>query len=303
MDADRAQRRGLAGVLYALATFASWGVIVPLHFKLLISVPPPVILGQRILWASLMTLALIALLGRLGQLRDALVPSRRLGLLCLSAFLVGLNWLVYIWAVNTGHLVQTSLGYFINPLVNVALGVLFLGERLRPLQIAACALAAGGVLLLTVAAGALPWISLTLAFSFGLYGLIRKTVPIDPLIGFCVESLVLLPLAGGYLALRGLAGAPLFGTGTGIALLLVLTGVTTAAPLIWFAAAAQRLKLSTLGLLQYISPSCTLMLGTLIYGEPFTRVDALAFAAIWTALALYSGDALGLAWRNRAAER
>ena len=304
MDADRARRQGLTGVLYALGAFGSWGVIVPLHFKLLASVPSPVILGQRILWASLLTLALIAALRRLDQLRAGLAPSRRLAWLCLSAFLVGGNWFLYIWAVNTGHLVQTSLGYFINPLVNVALGVFFLGERLRPLQIAACALAAGGVLLLTIAAGALPWISLTLAFSFGFYGLIRKTVPIDPLIGFCVESLVLLPLAAGSLALRGLTGAEIYlGGDSWTAILLVLTGVTTAAPLIWFAAAAQRLNLSTVGLLQYLAPSCTLLLGTLVYGEPFTRIDAFAFAAIWTALALYSGDALGLAWRTRAAEK
>jgi len=298
MDADRARRQGLAGVLYALGAFGAWGVVVPLHFKLLGAVPALTILGQRILWASLLTFALIAALRRLDQLRAALVPGRRLAWLCLSSFLVGANWFLYIWAVNAGHLVQTSLGYFINPLVNVALGVLFLGERLRPLQIVACALAAGGVLLLTIAAGTPPWISLALAVSFGLYGLIRKTVPIDPLIGFCVEALALLPVAAGYLAVRGLAGDPLFGPGVGTALLLVLTGVTTAAPLIWFAAAAQRLNLSTVGLLQYLSPSCTLLLGTLIYGEPFTRIDALAFAAIWTGLALYSGDALALAWRS-----
>jgi len=302
MDADRARRRGLAGVLYALGAFGSWGVVVPLHFKLLAAVPAPVILGQRVLWASLMTVGLIAGLGRLGDLRDALAPNRRLALLCVSAFLIGANWLVFIWAVNTGHLVQTSLGYFINPLVNVALGILFLGERLRPLQIAACALAAGGVLLLTVAAGVLPWVSLTLAFSFGLYGLIRKTVTVDPLVGFCVESLLLLAPALAYLAVLGASGDPIFGASAGIAFLLMLTGLTTAAPLIWFAAAAQRLNLSTVGLLQYIAPSCTLLLGTLIYGEPFTPTDALAFAAIWTGLALYSGEALGLAWRRSEAD-
>ena len=301
MDAERARRRGLAGVFNALGAFGSWGIVVPLHFKLLGSVPAPLILAQRILWASLMTFGLIAFLRQLAELRKALSPDRSFLLLCLSALLIGANWLVFIWAVNTGHLVQTSLGYFINPLVSVALGVLFLGERLRPLQIAACALAAGGVLLLTVAAGTLPWISLTLAFSFGVYGLIRKTVPVDPLIGFCVESLVLLPPAAAYLVVQGVAGGgPIFGDSAWIALLLVLTGVTTAAPLIWFAAAAQRLNLSTVGLLQYLSPSCTLLLGTLVYGEPFTRIDVVAFAAIWTALALYSGDALGLAWRSRA---
>jgi chloramphenicol-sensitive protein RarD len=294
------RHQGLAGVLYALGAFLAWGIVVPLHFKLLASVPASVILAHRVLWSSVFTLGLIVALRRGSQLKQLLLSSRRLGWLCLSSLMVGVNWLVYIWAVNAGHLVQTSLGYFINPLVNVALGVLFLGERLRPTQIAACGLAAIGVLVLTIAAGTLPWISLILALAFGVYGLIRKTVPIDPLIGFCVESLILLPVALGYLAVGSGAAVPLWGMNASIAVLLVLTGVTTAAPLIWFAAAAQRLRLSTLGLLQYLAPSCTLILGTMFYGEPFTPIDAIGFVAIWTALAIYSGDMLRLAWRGRA---
>lgn len=298
MGSEQRRHRELAGILYALGAFTLWGIVVPLHFKLLASVPASIILAHRVLWSSVFTLGLIAALGRGPQLREILQPSRRLGWLALSSSLVGVTWLVFIWAVNAGHLVQTSLGYFINPLVNVALGVAFLGERLRPLQMAACALAAFGVLVLTIAAGALPWISLTLATTFGLYGLIRKTVPTDPLIGFCVESLMLLPVAVGYIALQGEAAVPLWGTSGAIAFLLVLTGVTTAAPLIWFAAAAQRLTLSTLGLLQYLSPSCTLALGILLYGEPFTRIDVVGFVAIWTALAIYSGDTIRKTWRR-----
>ena len=288
-------RAAPAGIFYALAAFGSWGLVVPLHFKLLAAVPAPAILAHRIVWGSLLAVVLVWSLGRRAQLLEVVRNRRRLGLLCLSAVLVGVNWLVYIWAVNTGHLVQTSLGYFINPLVNVILGVLVLGERLRTVQVAACGVAAAGVLVLVVAGGRVPWIALTLASSFGLYGLIRKIVPVDALVGFCVEALVLLAPALAALVALEVAGpgtVPAGGLGTG--LLLVLTGATTAFPLIWFAEAARRLRLSTLGLLQYLAPSCTLLLGTLLFGEPFTGADAVAFAAIWAALALYSADALGL---------
>lgn len=295
----RPRRAAPSGVLYALAAFGSWGLVIPLHFKLLAAVPAPAILAHRIIWGSLLALGLVALRGRQAQLVEAVRDRRRLLLLVLSAMLIGMNWLVYIWAVNTGHLVQTSLGYFINPLVNVGLGVLVLGEGLRALQLVACALAAAGVLVLVVAGGQVPWIALTLAFSFGLYGLIRKTVPVDALVGFCVEALLLLAPALAYLVTLEAAGpgsVPEAGLGL---VLLLLTGPSTAFPLIWFAEAARRLKLSTLGLLQYLSPSCTLLLGTLLFGEPFSSADAAAFAAIWTALALSSADAFGLIGRAK----
>jgi len=268
-------RRTLTGILYALAAFGTWGLVAPVHFKLLAAVPALEVLAQRIVWSALFVLAIIAARRRWPPVLAALRPRRPLGMLAISAVLVGANWLVYIWAVSSGQLVEASLGYFINPLVNVALGIVFLGERLRPLQVAACGLASVGVLVLTVAAGTVPWIALALGISFGFYGLIRKTVRVDPLIGFCVESLLLLPFALGYVA------------------------ALTSAPLIWFAAAAQRLKLSTVGLLQYLAPSCLLGLGVVVYGEPFTRIEAVAFAAIWTALALYSADAFAAARERR----
>ena len=286
-------RRTRAGVAYALAAFSTWGLVVPLHFKLLAAVPALEILAQRIVWASVFALGLIALGRRLGELARTLVPSRRLALLSLSAGLVATNWLTYIWAVNAGHLVQTSLGYFINPLVNVGLGILFLGERLRPAQIAACALAAAGVAILTVSGGEMPWVALTLAVSFGFYGLVRKIVAVEPLIGFCVESLMLAPLAVVFLTSALAQGrAAAFQGDARLDLLLVLTGLTTAAPLIWFAAAAQRLKLSTVGLLQYLAPTGQLALGLVVYGEPFGLTDLVAFGAIWTALAIYTASAL-----------
>ena len=286
-------RRTRSGILYALATFFMWGFLVPLHFKLLSDVPVLQILSHRIVWGSLFALCLIAISCQGRKLIEALAAGRKLLLLCLSASLVGINWIVYIWAVNSGHLVQTSLGYFINPLVNVALGVLFLRERLHPAQVAACALAGLGVLILAVAAGEMPWIALALAFSFGFYGLVRKVVPVAPLIGFCIESLLLTPLALGYLGAVMLEGTSAAFTGDlRLDLLLILTGVSTATPLIWFVAAAQRLKLSTLGLLQYLSPSGQLALGVLVYGEAFGWIDGLAFAIIWAALAIYTVSAL-----------
>jgi len=296
------ERRARIGVLYALAAFFMWGLAVPLHFKLLSPVPAPQILAHRIVWASLFALVLIVLLRQGRQLLEAVTSGRRLLLLCVSAGLIAINWLIYIWAVNAGHLVQTSLGYFINPLLNVVLGVLFLRERLHPAQIAACLIAGLGVLVLGFSAGEMPWVALALACSFGCYGLVRKIVPVAPLIGFCIESLLLTPLALGYLAVTFSDGsAAVFKGQTELDVLLILTGFSTAAPLIWFAAAAQRLKLSTIGLLQYLAPSGQLALGVLVYGEPFGWIDAVAFGLIWAALAIYTASALRHAGDKKAA--
>jgi len=290
---EQERRRALTGVLYALAAFGTWGLVAPIHFKLIAAVPPLEVLAQRIMWATLFVLAIIMARGRLRELTGALAARQVVRALCVSALLVGVNWLVYIWAISTDQVVQASLGYFINPLVNVALGILFLRERLRPLQLVACAIAGVGVLVLTVAAGQLPWIALSLGITFGFYGLIRKKVKVEPLVGFCVESLLLFPASLAYLLYLAATGATVFLKGDYLLdLLLILTAVTTSAPLIWFAAAAQRLRLSTVGLMQYLAPSCLLALGVLLYGEPFTGVHAVAFACIWTALALYSADAL-----------
>jgi chloramphenicol-sensitive protein RarD len=291
-EAERGRRRALTGVLYAVGAFTIWGVIAPLHFKLLAGVPALEILAQRIVWSCVLAVGLIAAQGLWRDVRRALSSATALPLLSLSALLIAVNWLIYIWAITTGHLVEASLGYFINPLVNVVLGIVFLGERLTRLQKGACALAALGVLVMAIAAGVIPWIALSLGISFGFYGLIRKSVRVDPLVGFFVETLVLLPFSAGYVVWLLASGTSAMLRGDlRIDLLLVLTGGTTSAPLIFFAAAAQRLKLSTVGLLQYVSPSLLLALGVFVYGEPFTAVDAVAFGAIWTALALYSADA------------
>jgi chloramphenicol-sensitive protein RarD len=224
------------------------------------------------------------------------VSSRRqLGIYLVTTGLITTNWLIFIWAVNSGHIVQTSLGYYINPVVNVILGVLFLGERLNRNQWISISLAILGVTSLVVNLGTLPWVSLTLAVTFGFYALIRKKEGIDPLIGLLIETALLTPFALSYLLWIGVAGTGLFTLAApGMATLLVIAGVVTAIPLIFFNFGAQRLKLSTIGLMQYLSPTMQLGIGVLVFGEAFTGVHALAFGLIWTALAIYSADAYRL---------
>jgi len=274
------------GLIYALGAFLSWGLVVPVHFRLLDGVPAWGILAHRIVWSSLFIALLLAVLHLLRR-GPRLTLRRRHAFLLLSALIIAGNWSLYLWAVQNGRMLDASLGYFINPLVNVALGALVLRESLRPMQLAAVALAALGVVAAVAAAGSLPWIALALASSFAVYGLIRKLVPIDPILGLGAETFALLPLALAYLAV---APTPP-GQDTGQWLLLMLTGITTAVPLMWFAAAASRLKLSTIGLMQYIAPSCLMGLSVLVYGEALPPSRALVFGLIWTGLALYAFDA------------
>ncbi|ACL59813.1 EamA family transporter RarD [Methylobacterium nodulans] len=279
------------GLIYALGAYLSWGLLVPVHFRLLDGVSPWMILAHRILWSSLFVVLLLWLLRRR---RARFVPDRRHALLGLSALLIGVNWSLYLWAVQNGRMLDASLGYFINPLVAVALGALVLGERLRPLQAAAVGLAALGVGVALAAAGTLPWVALALAVTFALYALIRKLVPIDPILGFCAETFLLLPAALAYLAILAPDGAALSALDGRTTVLLVLTGLTTSVPLIWFAAAAARLKLSTLGLMQYLAPSCLLGLSVIVYGETLEPARAIVFGLTWIALALYAVDAVRL---------
>jgi chloramphenicol-sensitive protein RarD len=274
------------GLIYALGAFLSWGLVVPVHFRLLDGVPAWGILAHRIVWSSLFIALLLAGL-RLMRRGPRFTLQRRHAFLLLSALLIAGNWSLYLWAVQNGRMLDASLGYFINPLVNVALGALVLRESLRPLQFAAVALAGIGVVAAVVAAGTLPWIALALALSFAIYGLIRKLVPIDPILGLGAETFALLPIALTYLAV--VPTPP--GQDTTRWLLLMLTGVTTALPLMSFAAAASRLKLSTLGLLQYLSPTGLLLLSVLVYGESLPPSRTLVFGLIWAGLALYALDA------------
>lgn len=275
------------GLVYALAAYLSWGLVVPVHFRLLSAFSPNQILAERIVWSTLFAGGLALVWRR--RLRPPWPLRPRHGLLLLSAAMIGVNWLLYLYAIDRGHLLDASLGYYINPLVSVALGRVILGERLRPVQAVAVGIAAAGVALALVWAGDLPLTSLALALTFALYGLARKLAAVDPLVGFLAETLLLLPGAVAWLAVSPEPFLPPDPKSLG---LLVLTGLTTALPLIWFAAAAVRLRLTTLGLLQYVAPTCLLALSVLAYGEHVEPHRALMFALIWVALALYSVDAL-----------
>ena len=287
------------GLLCAAAAYVAWGVF-PLYFKLLAGVPAQEILMHRMLW-SLVFLALV--LGARGQWRwlgGVLRQPRLLAGFAASALLLAGNWFLYIWSVNHDRVIDASLGYFITPLVNVMLGYLVLGERLRRMQWAAILLAGAGVLWLASQGGHPPWIGLALAATFGTYGLLRKTARLGPLEGLSLETLLLCPLALGYLAWLTHTGQNTF-TSVPVATrwLLVATGPITAVPLLLFAAGARRIPLATLGLLQYIGPTMTLLLGVLLYHETFGGARLAGFAVIWSALVMYSVDGLLLAWRQR----
>ncbi|SFM12834.1 EamA family transporter RarD [Methylobacterium pseudosasicola] len=277
------------GLVYALAAYLSWGLLVPVHFRMLGAFSPNHILAERIVWSSLFAGGLALALAARKRLNLPLPLRRRHALLAVSAAMIGVNWLLYLYAIDRGHLLDASLGYYINPLVSVAFGRIVLGERLRPLQAVAVGIAASGVAVAVLWAGELPALSLSLAVSFALYGLVRKIVGVDALVGFLAETLLLLPLAILWLVL---SPEPFLPAESKSLALLMLTGVTTALPLIWFAAAAVRLRLTTLGLLQYVAPTCLLGLSVLAYGEHVEPPRAAMFALIWVALALYSVDAL-----------
>lgn len=279
-----------AGVLYAGAAFLTWG-LTPMYWKLLKQVPALELLAHRVAWALVFVVVWMTVRGRWGELRAAVRRPRTLLALAASTTLIAVNWGLFIYAVNTDRVLSTSLGYFINPLVTVLLGLLVLRESLNRRQWLAVGLAAVGVAVLTAWVGRLPWLSLGLAFSFALYGLLRKTVAADAVVGLTFETAALTPLAVGYMLLQEQRGVGAFGhLGMGIDVLLVTAGAVTALPLILFTLGARRLPLSAVGLLQYIAPSCTFLLAVFLYGEPFSTAHGVAFACIWVALAIYTSD-------------
>lgn len=280
------------GTLYAAGAYVAWGFL-PIYWKALHSLPALEILAHRVAWGALVAIVLVTYRIRWGWLGAVLASRRTLLTFVASALLLSFNWFVYIWAVNAGYVIETSLGYFINPLINVLLGVLFLRERLRGGQALAIAIAAAGVLYLTFQYGALPWIALALASSFGLYGLLRKTASIGSLEGFTLETLLLFLPSVGYLIFREAQGGAAFGhAGAGTELLLVGAGVMTAIPLLLFGAGARRLTLTSLGILQYIAPTLQFLLGVLVYGESLTPQRLIGFVLIWLALAVYTVEGI-----------
>jgi len=291
----REHRRGL---VYGLAAYGAWGVF-PIYLKAVRTVPVFEVLCHRIVWALAVLAVVTAVRGEMGAVVAALRDRRALLVLSGSTVLIAINWLVYIYSVTYSRILESSLGYYINPLVSVLLGIVLLGERLTPLMKAAVVAAAAGVTWLAVDLGQLPWISLVLAFSFGTYGLLRKIAPVGALIGLTVETLLLAPLAAAYLGwavTRGQSG--FVSGGPGIRALLLFAGPVTVVPLLCFAAAARRLPLSTMGFLQYLSPTLQFLLAVAVYGEKFSRGRAGAFACIWVAVAIFAFDSV----RRRAPE-
>jgi chloramphenicol-sensitive protein RarD len=284
------------GLVAATAAFAIWGIF-PLYFHSLQAVPALQVVGHRVLWSCVLVFIGLATRRELPMLRAALTDHGVMGRLTVSATLITINWTVYVWAVTHGHVLEASLGYFINPLVNVLLGVAILGERLTRLQWSAIGLATIGVVYLALVAGSPPWISLALAFSFGTYGLVRKVVRVEALPGLAVETLILLPFATGYLIWCEFIGSGAWGWGgPAIRALLIGSGPLTAIALFLFAYGARLIPYSTVGVLTYLAPTLQFFFGIFVFHEPFAPARAFGFILIWAALLLYVGEGW---WRSR----
>ncbi len=288
---NAANRAATTGLLHGLLAYLVWGGF-PVYFKAVETVPPLQVVSHRIVWSLAFLLVLIGSKGKWREIGATLCDRRAMLILVTTAVLIATNWLVFIVAVGHGQILQSSLGYFITPFVSVLLGVTFLKERLRRLQLVSLLLAVAGVLFLTMQYGRIPWVALTLALTFGSYGLLRKVVSVDSLIGLTVETILLFPLAAGYLLYAERAGTGAFLHGPlSIDLLLLAVGVVTAVPLLLFASAARRLRLATIGFLQYLTPTLHFLLAVIVYDEPFSTARLVSFLCIWTGLACYSWDA------------
>lgn len=291
-DARADDARGFA---YAFGAYFIWG-LMPLYMKAVAEMSPIEIVAHRVIWSIPIAGVVLLLLGRTGDLKVAFRSPRTLALAALTAGLIGINWSTYVYAIVINHAVDAALGYYINPLLNVVLGAVFLGERFSRRQIVAVALAVVGVAILTVAHGGLPWISLVLATAFGCYGILRKTVPIGPAQGFMLEVLLLLPVAIALVVYFAATGEGHFGFASGHfgsdTLLLLLAGPFTAAPLILYANGAKLLRYSTIGLMQYMTPTMIFLIALFVFREPFSLAELTAFGFIWAGLAVYSSALL-----------
>jgi len=287
-------REHIIGTWYAVGAFSLWGIL-PLYWKALKEVPASQIIAHRIIWSFAVVVILLFFQHRIKELKLAVSSWRYRFYFILSAVTLGTNWFIYIWAVNAGHIVETSMGYFINPLLNVLLGMLFLRERLSFWQAISVALAFAGVLYMTLQYGKVPWIALSLAFSFAFYGLLRKTSHAGSLVGLLIETIILSPSALAFIIFRQLDGTGALGLVSSVShVLLVCAGLVTATPLLWFAHAASRIPLSAVGFIQYLAPSLQLVIGVVIFREPFTPVHVVSFSLIWGALCIYSLSNTGL---------
>jgi chloramphenicol-sensitive protein RarD len=279
-------RPAQTGFLYALLAYASWGLL-PLYWKQFGNAPPLEIVSHRVIWSLVLLAMFIVMFRQADEMRAVFRDGKRLATLVLTASLLGANWALFIYGVVSDQVVQTSLGYFLNPLVSILLGFVFLRERLSRTQTAAVFLAVCGVAHFGFHVGHLPWLALSLALTFGLYGLLRKIVAVTPLVGVTVETSLIAPVALGIIWALSSQGHAEFGSSLELNLLFVGAGVVTTLPLLWFNSAAKLLRLSTMGFLQYLAPTLQLLVGTIVFKEPFSAREAISFILIWTAIALY----------------
>lgn len=275
------------GILNGIAAYAMWGVF-PIYWKLLHQVPALQVIGHRISWSFILLMLFIVFTKQWKDFRSAALTAKIISIYSIAGVLLTINWLVYVWGVNAGFIVETSLGYFINPLLSVLLGVIFLHERLRPAQWIPVILATAGVTYLTVAYGRLPWIALSLAFSFGFYGFVKKLAPLGSLYGLTLETGIVFPVALIYLFFVGFNDTGAFlHVGAQIDILLIGAGVVTTIPLLMFASAARQIPLTVIGLLQYIAPTMQFLIGVLLYKEPFDHAHLIGFGIVWIALIIF----------------
>ncbi len=275
------------GIWNGLGAYAMWGFF-PIYWKLLHEVPALQVIGHRIGWSFILLIAVILFTRQWKDFRSAALVPKVIGIYAVAGVLLSVNWLVYVWGVNSGFIVETSLGYFINPLISVLLGVLFLRERLRLMQWVAVGLAAAGVIYLTITYGNPPWIALSLAFSFGIYGLVKKLAPLGSLYGLVLETALVFPIALIYLGFVQATGTGAFlHQGTLTDILLIGTGAVTSIPLLMFASAARQIPLTMIGVLQYIAPTLQFLIGVFLYHEPFDQSHLIGFSLVWLALIIF----------------
>jgi chloramphenicol-sensitive protein RarD len=279
------------GITYGAIAYTLWGLL-PLYWKVIKTVPAYEILAHRIVWSFGFILIILLLTGNSNKIIEVLKNKKCMTYILMCSALISINWYIYIWAVNSGHIVDSSLGYYINPLMSILLGTLVLKEKLNKSQYIALALAALAVILMVAIYGSIPWISLALAVSFGLYGLCKKMVSAEATVGLAIETMILAPVAFVFLIYLGIKSTGSYGSSFTVTVLLSMSGIATATPLLFFAKSSKHVKLSTLGFLQYISPTISLIIGLFIYKEHFSQMDILGFGLIWIALIIYSSSIL-----------
>ncbi|MGM8211488.1 EamA family transporter RarD [Virgibacillus sp. W0430] len=284
-----------SGIIYALAAYILWGFL-PIYWKLVNNVPADTVLAHRIIWSFVLMMAVILLLRKgssfLQTCKQLIADRKKLISILSASFIISFNWLIFIWAVNSDHVIQASLGYYINPLVSILLGIIVLKERLTRRQLFSIILASIGVLNLTISFGVFPWVSLLLAITFALYGLFKKMVNLSSLFGLAIETMIVMPIALIYVLFFSSGSTPAHTADSLTVLLLIGTGVATAVPLLLFGSAVRTIPLSMVGFLQYIAPTIMLLLGVFLYGETFSQAHLLSFIFIWIALFLYMGSSL-----------